>query len=56
MVKATSRWFTEAVAQLRGEAGDRQLGPAPRTKGPEIILVSNNGGVMQTHSSLVLRR
>ena len=48
--------LTEAIVQLRGEAGDRQLGPATKTKEPEIILVSNNGGVMQTHSTLVLRR
>ncbi len=48
--------LTEAVVQLRGEAGDRQLGPATKTKEPEIILVSNNGGVMQTHSTLILRK
>jgi acetyl-CoA acetyltransferase len=48
--------LTEAVVQLRGEAGDRQLGPTTRTKEPEIVLVSNNGGVMQTHSTLVLRK
>ena len=48
--------LTEAVVQLRGEAGERQLGPATKTKEPEIILVSNNGGVMQTHSTLILRR
>lgn len=48
--------ITEAVIQLRGEAGERQLGPATKTKEPEIILVSNNGGAMQTHSTLILRR
>jgi acetyl-CoA acetyltransferase len=48
--------LTEAVLQLRGEAGDRQLGPVTRTKEPDIILVSNNGGVMQTHSTLILRK
>lgn len=48
--------LTEAVVQLRGEAGDRQLGATTKTKDPEIILVSNNGGVMQTHSTLILRK
>ena len=48
--------LTEAVVQLRGEAGDRQLGTPTRTREPEIILVSNNGGVMQTHSTLILRK
>ena len=48
--------MTEAVLQLRGEAGERQLGPATNTTEPEIILVSNNGGALQTHSSLILRR
>jgi acetyl-CoA acetyltransferase len=47
---------TEAVVQLRGEAGERQLGPATKTKSPEIILASANGGTMQTHSTLILRR
>ena len=47
--------LTEAVVQLRGEAGDRQLGKPTGTKEPEIIMVSNNGGVMQTHSTLILR-
>ncbi|MBW1800455.1 MAG: thiolase family protein, partial [Deltaproteobacteria bacterium] len=48
--------LTEAVLQLRGEGGDRQLGPATDAKAPEIILVSNNGGALQTHSTLILRR
>jgi acetyl-CoA acetyltransferase len=48
--------LTEAVLQLRGEAEERQLGPATNTKDPEIILVSNNGGALQTHSTLILRR
>lgn len=48
--------LTEAVVQLRGEAGDRQLGDTTGTKEPEIILVSNNGGVMQTHSTVILRK
>ena len=48
--------ISEAVVQLRGEAGARQLGILPNTRKPEIILVSNNGGAMQTHSTLILRR
>jgi len=48
--------LTEAVVQLRGEAGERQLGTATNTKNPEIIMVSHNGGVLQTHSTLILRR
>jgi len=48
--------LTEAAVQLRGEGGERQLGAATNTKEPEIILVSNNGGVLQTHSTLILRR
>ena len=46
----------EAVVQLRGEAGERQLGPKTKTKEPEIILVSGNGGALQTHATLILRR
>jgi acetyl-CoA acetyltransferase len=48
--------LTEAVVQLQGEAGERQLGKQTNTKEPEIILVGNNGGVMQTHSTVILRR
>jgi acetyl-CoA acetyltransferase len=48
--------LTEAVLQLRGEAGKRQLGQLTGNKNPEIILVSNNGGSMQSHSTLILRR
>lgn len=48
--------LTEAVVQLQGVAGERQLGPATRTKKPEIILVSGNGGVLQTHTTVILRR
>ncbi|MFC1971447.1 thiolase family protein, partial [Chloroflexota bacterium] len=48
--------LSEAVIQLRGEANARQLGPATMTKEPEIILVSGNGGTLQTHCTLILRR
>jgi len=48
--------LTEGVMQLMGRCGDRQLGPATKTKKPEIILCSDNGGVLQTHACYVLRR
>jgi acetyl-CoA acetyltransferase len=48
--------LTEAVVQLQGSAGERQLGPKTKTKEPEIILVSGNGGVLQTHVTTILRR
>jgi acetyl-CoA acetyltransferase len=40
----------EAVRQLRGEAGPRQV------KDPTIGVVSNQGGVLTTHATLVLRK
>jgi len=46
--------LTEAVIQLQGNAGERQLGPQTRTKEPKTILVSGNGGVLQTHSTVIL--
>lgn len=48
--------LTEAVMQLMGRCGDRQLGPQTNTKEPEIILCSDNGLVLQTHSCTILRR
>jgi acetyl-CoA acetyltransferase len=48
--------LTEAVVQLQGNAGKRQLGPTTNTKEAEIILVSGNGMVLQTHSTTILRR
>jgi acetyl-CoA acetyltransferase len=48
--------LTEAVLQLQGGCGARQLGPATRTKTPEIILCSDNGMILQTHSCMILRR
>jgi len=48
--------LTEAVVQLRGEAGARQLGVVAGTREPKIIMVSNNGGVLQMHSTLILRK
>jgi len=40
----------EAVRQLRGEAGDRQV---PRA---EVALAHGTGGILSTHGTLVLRR
>ena len=42
--------IVEAVKQLRGECGQRQV------KDAEIACVSLQGGVMHTHSTLILRR
>ena len=41
---------SEAIIQLRGEGGERQV---PRH---DVALVSGNGGVLSTHSTLVLSR
>jgi len=48
--------LTEAVMQLMGRCGARQLGPETGTRKPEVILCSDNGGVLQTHSCCILRR
>lgn len=40
--------ISEAVIQLRGEGGARQVDAA------EVALVSGNGGILSTHSTLVL--
>ena len=48
--------ITEAAMQLMGRCGKRQLGPETGTKKPEIILCSDNGGVLQTHTTVILRR
>ena len=47
--------ITEAVMQLMGRCGRRQLGPKTATNSPEIILCSDNGGILQTHTSVILR-
>lgn len=48
--------FTEAVMQLMGRCGPRQLGPATGTREPEIILANDNGAILQTHSCFILGR
>lgn len=48
--------ITEGVMQLMGRCGDRQLGPESKMKEPEIILCSDNGGVFQSHCTIILRR
>jgi acetyl-CoA acetyltransferase len=48
--------LTEATMQLMGRCGERQLGPKTNTRTPEIILCSDNGGILQTHSTTILRR
>jgi acetyl-CoA acetyltransferase len=48
--------IAEAVMQLMERCGERQLGPPTQTKSPEIILCSDNGGILQTHSCIILRR
>src|SRR5450631_3063653 len=42
--------LTEAVTQLRGEAGDRQVAKA------DLALVHAQGGIMSSHSTIVLGR
>ncbi len=48
--------ITEAAMQIMGRCGERQLGPETGTKIPQIILCSDNGGILQTHTSIILRR
>ena len=48
--------LTEAVMQLMGRCGERQLGPETNTRTPQIILCSDNGAILQTHACHILRR
>lgn len=48
--------LTEGVMQLMGRCGDRQLGPKTGNKTPEIIMCSDNGGILQTHACYILRK
>ncbi len=42
--------ITEAVKQLRGDCGPRQV------EGAEVVIVSGNGGDLSTHTTIILRR
>jgi hypothetical protein len=42
--------LTEGVMQLRGQCGERQVDNLNH------ILVSGNGGILQTHGTVILRR
>ena len=48
--------LTEGVMQIMGRCGDRQLGPTTNTREPKIILCSDNGGILQSHMTVILRR
>ncbi|HOU51657.1 MAG TPA: thiolase family protein [Smithella sp.] len=48
--------IAEGAMQIMGRCGQRQLGPATKTKSPEIILCSDNGGILQSHACILLRR
>lgn len=47
--------LSEAAMQLMGRCEERQLGPRTNTKKPGIIICSDNGGILQTHSCVILR-
>ncbi|MGI6550424.1 MAG: thiolase family protein [Syntrophomonadales bacterium] len=47
---------SEAVMQLMGRCGKRQLGVLPGTKTPHLMLVTDNGGVLQSNCTMVLER
>jgi len=48
--------LTEGAMQIMGRCGERQLGPETNTREPEIILCSDNGAILQTHATTILRR
>ncbi len=47
---------SEGVMQLMNRCGKRQLGALTNTKEPEIILCCDNGGVLQSHCTIILRK
>jgi acetyl-CoA acetyltransferase len=48
--------ISEAVMQLRGRCGERQLGPQTDTRDPQLILCSDNGGILQSHACYIFRK
>ena len=48
--------LAEGAMQIMGRCSERQLGPATQTKEPQIILCSDNGGILQSHSCTLLRK
>lgn len=48
--------IAEAVMQLMGRCGERQLGTLAGTKTPSVMMCSDNGGVFQSHAALILQR
>ena len=48
--------IAEGAMQIMGRCGQRQLGPPTFTRDPKIILCSDNGGILQSHSCIILRR
>ena len=48
--------IAEGAMQIMGRCGQRQLGPATQTRTPEIILCCDNGGILQSHATILLRR
>ena len=48
--------LTEGVMQIMGRCGERQLGHTTHTREPNIIMCSDNGGLLQSHSCTLLRR
>lgn len=48
--------IAEGAMQIMGRCGKRQLGPKTRTRSPQIIMISDNGGILESHSCILLRR
>lgn len=46
---------SEAVMQLSGRCGERQLGVLPGSKTPRLMLCSDNGETFQSHLCLILK-
>ena len=48
--------LAEAVMQMSGRCGERQLGVMPGTKLPEFMIVSDNGGYYNSNETMILER